>query len=249
MCECILDVNNLSKIYNKKTIIENISFKVFKKDIVAFVGNNGAGKTTTIKCILNEIKFNSGLIKYKENIIKNANQLNEIAFFPDLNSVPLDIKVIDYITYIAKINFVSKEIFKNRLLKIMALFNLKEFLDKKIKKLSSGEKKKIIFAGVLIKAPQFIILDEPTANLDVESRQELLDNLLKLNKMGITIMITSHILDELQNFATRLIIIDNKKIVYDDKFDNTNEKLLDIFKANTTKKKVQDINLLGDIYG
>ncbi|QEH61897.1 ABC transporter ATP-binding protein [Spiroplasma chinense] len=242
----MIKVQNLSKTY-KNFSLQNVSFEFEKEDIIAFVGDNGSGKTTTIKLIFDLTKKNQGEVFFNEQSLYVNSNLLKIAFFPDSNNIPLEISVKQYMKYIAIIARLNKKECNDRMLKILEVLNFEKFKNTKIKNLSAGLKKRAIMAGVLMTKPEFIILDEPTANLDVESKIEFIKIIKELNTSGVGILITSHIIEELQEIANKLIIIKNGKIMYNDKIDNKKTKIIDIY--NTFKEKDKsDLKGISDIY-
>ncbi|AKX33761.1 ABC transporter ATP-binding protein [Spiroplasma litorale] len=227
--------------------LKKVSFNINNGDVIAFVGDNGAGKTTTIKALFGELKIDSGSILIDgENLFKN-NNLRKVAFFPDSNNVPLNMKLSDYLRYICAANDLSKEETELNTEYVYRLLELKPFKDKLIKKLSSGWKKKAIMASVLIRKPKYIIFDEPTANVDVESKMYFMEIFRLLAKVGITILITSHIIEELQEVANHLVLIRRGEIVHDAKFDNSKEKIMDVYKKYM-QSPIKDLSILRNLY-
>ncbi|AGR41766.1 ATP-binding cassette domain-containing protein [Spiroplasma diminutum] len=224
----MIKIENLTKNFKNGGGIYDISFSFNEGDIIALVGPNGAGKTTLIKSIMQEYKLNQGSILFDSQKINSVN-IKQIAFFPDSNNIPLDIKVKDYIYYFYICAGLFKKDFKNNLSKLVSWLGIDQFLNKKIKQLSAGQKKKVILASVLIRKPKYIIFDEPTANMDIENKIEFMSIINSLKNVGISILITSHIIEELQKIANKLILIKEGRIVYDNKFDSNNEKIIDVY--------------------
>ncbi|WP_342252119.1 ABC transporter ATP-binding protein [Spiroplasma endosymbiont of Amphibalanus improvisus] len=243
----MLVVNNVSKILKKNPILKNVSFTINEGDLVGFVGDNGAGKTTTIKCIFNEFKIDSGKITYQGKPLQGTEILRDIFFFADSNNIPLNLSVRKYIMYTAYHLGLDKQQIEQRIESICKSLNLSEHLKKHISELSAGMKKRAILASALVCGPKIIFLDEPTANLDVESKLELINLLKDLHKKGVTIFITSHIIEELQGMINKLIIIKKGEIVYNNVFDNKKEQIINIYKKYTNNKTI-DSSVLNDIY-
>ncbi|AGR41808.1 ABC transporter ATP-binding protein [Spiroplasma diminutum] len=242
----MIEIKNISRKMGNFGL-DNVSFKIKNGSVVAFVGDNGAGKTTTIKAIFGELKLDSGEILIDgENLFKN-NNLSKVAFFPDSNNVPLDIKVHEYLHYICAANNMNKERTDLSIDNVYRLLELRPYKDKKIKELSSGWKKKAIMASVLVRSPEYIIFDEPTANVDVESKMYFMDIFKLLSKVGITILITSHIIEELQELANYLVLIKKGQIVYSNDFDKTKEHIMDVYKKHMNEP-IKDLHILSDLY-
>ncbi|WP_339029678.1 MULTISPECIES: ABC transporter ATP-binding protein [unclassified Spiroplasma] len=243
----MIEIKNLTRVFKNDTGIKNVSFNINDQDIIAFVGDNGAGKTTTIKAIFGELHLKEGeILINNENLFIN-NNLQKLAFFPDTNNIPLDMKLHEYILFLCAANGINKKQLENKIKNIYEMLDLNKFKNKKIKELSAGWKKKAIMASVLVRSPKYIILDEPTANLDVESKIEFISILKELNKLGVTILITSHIIEELQEIANHLVLIKNGEIVYDKQFDNKKELIINIYKKFIDPKKV-NIELISNLY-
>ncbi|AHI52458.1 ABC transporter ATP-binding protein [Spiroplasma culicicola] len=227
--------------------LQNVSFKIKKGSVVAFVGDNGAGKTTTIKALFGELKIDSGQILIDGKNIFENNNLKKVAFFPDSNNVPMNIKVHDYMHYICAANGITSDIANKKIDSVYKLLELRPYKNKKIKELSSGWKKKAIMASVLIRTPEYIVFDEPTANVDVESKLYFMNILKLLVRQGITVLITSHIIEELQEVANYLVLIKKGEIVYENDFDNQKEQIMDVYKQHM-KSPIKDLRILQELY-
>ncbi|QBQ07324.1 ABC transporter ATP-binding protein [Spiroplasma gladiatoris] len=227
--------------------LNQVSFTIKKGSVVAFVGDNGAGKTTTIKALFGEIRLDSGEVMIDgESLFVNEN-LQRIAFFPDSNNVPMDMKLKDYVKYICAVNAMKAKDANAKAKQVYKMLGLEKYVGKKFRELSAGWKKRAIMASVLVRSPEFIVFDEPTANVDVEAKLSFMNILHELSKIGVTILITSHILEELQELANYLVIIKNGEIVYENDFDNQKESIANIYKKLMAEKN-DNIKLLAEIY-
>ncbi|WP_338983236.1 ABC transporter ATP-binding protein [Spiroplasma endosymbiont of Othius punctulatus] len=241
----MLKINNLNKSYKKKKALVGINIEIEKGSFVGLVGNNGAGKTTLIKSIFGETNIESGEILFnKEDVNKNGN-ISKISFFPDSNSLKLNIKLIDYLNYIAVLNEVEDR--ENKIKKIIKFLKLDPHSNKELSKLSAGWKKRAIMASCLITSPEMIIFDEPTANLDLDSKIEFLEIIKYLNTIGVTIVITSHIIEELQGTIDHLIILREGVVIYNQSFDKDNEIIKEIY-SNLNKHEETDFNELQNLF-
>ncbi|AOG60065.1 ABC transporter ATP-binding protein [Spiroplasma helicoides] len=227
--------------------LNQVSFTIKKGAVVAFVGDNGAGKTTTIKAMFGELRIDKGeILMDGESLFKNEN-LQRVAFFPDSNNVPMDMTLKDYVNYICAVNGMTKKQTKERSHAVYKMLGLEQYVHKKMGNLSAGWKKRAIMSSVLVRSPEFIVFDEPTANVDVEAKISFMNILHELSNIGVTILITSHILEELQEVANYLILIKNGEIVYEKDFDNKTESIAEIYKK-TMAEKTDNIKLLKNIY-
>ncbi|QEH61345.1 ABC transporter ATP-binding protein [Spiroplasma chinense] len=227
--------------------LKDVSFEIKKGAVVAFVGDNGAGKTTTIKALFGELKLDSGEVLIDGDNLFAHNNLQRVAFFPDSNNVPMNIKVHDYLLYICAAGGINTDDANKIIDNVYKLLELRPYKNKKIKELSSGWKKKAIMASVLVRTPEYIIFDEPTANVDVDSKLHFMSILHLLVKQGITILITSHIIEELQEIANYLVLIKKGEIVYAQDFDNKTEKIMDVYRQHM-KNPIKDLSLLQKLY-
>lgn len=244
----MIEIKNLTRHFKKGAGLFDVSFEIPQGSIVAFVGDNGAGKTTTIKAIFNELRLESGSVLLNGESIFGEQRLQDVAFFPDTNNVPMQMKLKDYVNYIGAANGMDLHDLKDISNEVYEILELEPYINKKIKSLSAGWKKRAIMASVLVRRPKYLILDEPTANLDVQSKQEFIDILKELSDLGVTIMITSHIIEELQEIANRLVLIVKGRIVYDLPFNNKTEKIMDIYDKFAHQKESGAIDYVGNIY-
>lgn len=212
-----------------KEILSDVSFSIYQGEIIGFVGNNGSGKTTTIKAIFNETKLSAGEITYEGDKLSWVN-LKDVCFFPDTNNMPLDMTLNDFLTYSSVLVGLSDEEIKTRTAEVFQVLNLEPYKKFKLKKLSAGWKKIAMMASVIIRKPKYIFFDEPTANVDVATKNVFYKIFNFLHEHGSTLFITSHIIEEPQQFITRLIIINEGKILYDKNFNKEKEKNATIFK-------------------
>ena len=203
-----LEVKNLTKTLKKRTVINNVSFEIYKGDICGFLGPNGAGKTTIIRLLTGLISPTKGNIKIN-NINLNENReecLSKLGaivespiFFPYLTGR----KNLENLA-ILNINMTSKEQ-KEKVNEVLEIVGLKERADEKVSHYSLGMKQRLGIAQALLSNPHIIILDEPSNGLDPVGMKQLRELILKLQKdFDITFFISSHLLDELQQMLIDL---------------------------------------------
>ncbi|MBU3183047.1 ABC transporter ATP-binding protein [Clostridium psychrophilum] len=232
----VIEIKNLTKNYGNARGITDVSFNVCEGEIFGFIGPNGAGKSTTIRTLLSLIYPTSGsatifgkdCVKFGPEIKKEIGYLPSEVFYYD------NMKVIDLLKYSA--SFYKKDCNEriNELAKIMDLD-----LNKKIDDLSFGNKKKVGIVQGLLHSPKLIILDEPTSGLDPLMQQRFFELLEEENKKGVTILLSSHILSEVQRLCTRVAIIKEGKIIKLDKISTLQENNHKEFKIEV-KSKIAD---------
>lgn len=212
MSKVVLECQNLNKKLSKNVKISNISFSLNEKDILGFIGPNGAGKTTIIKSILGLYKIDSGKITISgydlnKDFVRAISNVGAIIENPDLYS---------YMTGYENLMIAARiyDIKKERVNEIIKLVGLENKINQKVSKYSLGMKQRLGIAQSILHNPKILILDEPTNGLDPNGIIELNKLLLKLSKNGMSIIISSHILSELETICNKFCIINEGKIVY-----------------------------------
>lgn len=232
----VIEIKNLTKSYGKARGIIDVSFNVEQGEIFGFIGPNGAGKSTTIRTLLSLIYPTSGsatifgkdCVEFGPEIKKEIGYLPSEVFYYD------NMKVIDLLNYSA--SFYKKDCSK-RMRELAQIMDLD--LNKKIDDLSFGNKKKVGIVQGLLHEPKLIILDEPTSGLDPLMQQKFFDLLEEENKKGATILLSSHILSEVQRLCNRVAIIKEGKIIKVEKISTLQESNHKKFKIQV-KTKIED---------
>ena len=184
----MIEINNVTKKYGDKVVLDSLSLKINPGDIFAFVGHNGAGKTTCIKCMTDIIEFDSGDILYNKVSIKDnpIECKKKIAYIPDNPDLYEFLKGIDYLNFIADISNIKEERLE-LINKYADSFDLKDSLSNPISSYSHGMKQKLAIISALIRNPKYLILDEPFVGLDPVATKKLKDFMHELTKNGTAI--------------------------------------------------------------
>lgn len=209
----MIALSDVTKQYKTKKAVQGISFSAKPGEIIGFLGPNGAGKTTTMRLILGYLTPTTGtvLINDLNPIANRIEVLKTIGYLPENNPLYPEMKVQEYLTFIAHI----KEIDDHEVVEEIASdVNIEDVLEKKIEELSRGYKQRVGLAAAMIGNPQILILDEPTSGLD-PIEQDNIKELIKTIAKKKTVIFSTHILSEVEDIATRLIIINKGLIVYD----------------------------------
>jgi len=223
-------IKNLKKNYGKILAVNDVSFSVKKGEIFGFLGPNGAGKTTTINCMCQLSSISSGTIKIEGFDVKKdyLDAKKQIGLSPqDIQFDPL-FKIIDVLTYQAGYFGMPVKKATLRAEKLLKDFGLFEKRNQTMRELSGGMKRKFSIIKALIHNPKILILDEPTAALDVDSRYEMWAFIKKVKKQGITIILTTHYIEEAEKLSDRVAIINKGKLI---KLDRTS-KIIDDLSQN-----------------
>ncbi|MCI8277508.1 MAG: ATP-binding cassette domain-containing protein [Clostridia bacterium] len=208
----MLEVKNLTKKFGEKTALDNISFKVENGKIFGLVGRNGAGKSTTFRIILKILEQTAGEIKYDGKDI-TSEVLDKIGYLPEEGSLIPTYTVAELCEYYGALKLMKPEEIKNNLIMWLEEFNIMEYMNKKVKDLSKGNRQKIQFIVSVLHNPEFLILDEPFSGLDPISTEELKNAILKLKKENKTIIFSSHRMDHVEILCENLLILDKGKVL------------------------------------
>lgn len=213
----VIVINNLTKYYGKSRGIIDVSFNVEAGEIFGFIGPNGAGKSTTIRTLLGLIKPTSGTaFIFGKNCFTDGKEiLKDVGYLPSEVFYYDGMKVIDLLKYSA--SFYKKDCTK-RIYELAEIMDLD--LNKKIEELSFGNKKKVGIVQGLLHEPKLIILDEPTSGLDPLMQQKFFELIKQENQKGVTVLLSSHILSEVQKLCNRVAIIKEGRIVKIETIEN-----------------------------
>ena len=210
----ILNIKNVTKTYkNSLKALEDVNLDIKSGEIFALLGPNGAGKSTLINAVCGIVNFDKGSIKVNDlDIIKNYRETRKI-----VGIVPQELYLESFETVWNNVNYSrglfgksTNHVYIEKLLKDLSLWDKK---DSKIKELSGGMKRRVLIAKALSHEPKILFLDEPTASVDVELRKDMWDVVKKLNKNGVTIILTTHYIEEAEELSDRVAIINDGKII------------------------------------
>lgn len=210
--EKIIEVKHLVKHYGKFKALEDVSFEVYKGDVLGFLGPNGAGKSTTIRALLSLIKPTSGEIKLfgKDPVKDHKYIFSRIGCIVEKPDFYLYLSAQKNLEIFARLTGV--ELKKNRISEIIDFVGLKGREKDKLKGFSNGMKQRLGIAQTLIHDPELIILDEPTTGLDPQGILDIRNLILQLkNEYNKTILLSSHLLSEIELIANRMVIINKGK--------------------------------------
>lgn len=221
----MIEVKNLSKSYGDKRAVDNISFKANDGEILGFLGPNGAGKSTTMNILTGYLSSTSGeaYINGKEILDDPIAAKKEIGYLPEFPPLYLDMTVKEYLYFVYELK--GCKLPRNTHLKeICELVKIDNVYNRIIKNLSKGYKQRVGLAQALVGNPNVLILDEPTVGLDPKQIIEIRTLIRKLGK-NHTVILSSHILTEVQAVCDRIVVINQGKIVADDTADNLSNTL------------------------
>ncbi|MCI2414077.1 MAG: ABC transporter ATP-binding protein [Candidatus Aramenus sp.] len=207
MVTAVIVAENLARVFGRREVI-NVTFRVEKGSITGFIGPNGAGKTTTIKVIAGLLRKSGGKVEVLGEDPWNNPRLYErfSVVFTTIHH-PQEAKVKEYLYDIGRIYGKDPR-------DVIEEFNLGPHLNKRLNQLSSGLAQRVQLASALLKEPELIVADEPTANLDPSARMEFYEAVKRLNRREVTFFISSHILSELEKVITHAVFINEGRITF-----------------------------------
>jgi ABC-2 type transport system ATP-binding protein len=211
-----VQTSGLTRMYGNIAALHGLDLVVNKGDLFGFIGSNGAGKTTTLRILATFLAPSAGSARVLGyDVVRNADNVRHvIGYMPDFFGVYKDMEVTEYLDFFGacyKIPTAQREKTVNDVLELVGLSEKKGSL---IGALSRGMQQRLGLARVLIHDPQLLLLDEPASGLDPRARIEMMAILQELQRLGKTIIISSHILSELQTLCNRVAIIEKGKLIY-----------------------------------
>lgn len=231
----MIEVENLVKRYGNHLAVDHLSFKVETGKIYGFLGPNGAGKSTTMNIMTGYIAATEGSVKINGyDIVKDAEEAKKcIGYLPEIPPLYLDMTVTEYLKFVAGLKKLKKEEWENQMKEVMELTMITDMSNRLIKNLSKGYKQRVGLAQAMLGYPEVIILDEPTVGLDPKQIIEIRDLIRKLGEKH-TVILSSHILSEVQAVCEEIMIISKGRLVACD----TPEGLTGFMNGNTTVELV-----------
>jgi len=211
-----IQVSNLTKTYGLQKAVDDITFQVKTGEILGFLGPNGAGKTTTMKAITSCLLPTEGKIMIGDyDVHEDTDEVKKyIGYLPENNPLYHDMYVIDYLKFVAEMRGISRSETAKRILEMVYVCGLQKEKHKKIQELSKGYRQRVGLAQALIHNPDVLILDEPTSGLDPNQIIEIRELIKRIGKAK-TVILSSHILAEVEATCDRIMIIHKGKLVAD----------------------------------
>lgn len=222
----MIEIQNLTKRYGEKTVLNDVSFSVGKGEIVGFLGPNGAGKTTTMNILTGYISSNEGTVTVDGfDVLQSPFEVKKrIGYLPELPPLYVDMTVLEYLNFVFDLKGVSEDR-NTHIIDILEKVHIKDVSGRLIKNLSKGYRQRVGLAQALIGNPEVLILDEPTVGLDPKQMIEIRNLIGELGKEH-TVILSSHILSEISAICERVIILNKGTIVAVDTPEHLAERMI-----------------------
>lgn len=238
----IIEVKNITKRFNDKLVLDNISYGVKEGEIFGFIGPNGAGKSTLINIMTSLLTPDSGTIKIcGYDILKEPIKAKEcIGYVPQELALMEELNAYDNLEFFGALYGLKGKVLKERIAEALKVTGLEETKKQKVKKFSGGMKRRLNIAVAILHHPKVLILDEPTVGVDPQSRNHIFSFVKSICKdWGTTVIYTSHYMEEIEELCKRVFIIDlGKEISYGDR----EEIKASVFSNNKVIIETQDIS-------
>ena len=208
----MIEINNISKHFGKLKALDQLNLKFVKGECIALIGPNGSGKTTLIKSILGMVVPDQGEILFnKKNIFNDWKYRSHIGYMPQIGRYPENMSIGQVINMMKDIRKAENNVLDEELIENFGLFPL---LNKRMRTLSGGTRQKVSASLAFLFNADVLILDEPTAGLDPVSSEILKEKIIKEKSKGKLIIITSHVLSELDDLITQIIYMQDGKLKF-----------------------------------
>ena len=239
--ETILSLKNLDKKFGRVHAVNNLSFDIQKGNVYGILGPNGSGKSTTLGIILNVVNKTSGEFSWFDGNLSTHQALKKVGAIIERPNFYPYMTAIQNLSLICKIKDISTEKIEEKL-KIVNLF---ERRNSKFKTYSLGMKQRLAIASALLNNPEILILDEPTNGLDPQGIHEIREIIQKIAKNGTTILLASHLLDEVEKVCSHVVVIRDGVKLYSGRFDKMSASH-GLFELNTNDPKNKLISILNN---
>jgi len=235
--------------YKEIKAVESVNLSIGKGELVGFIGPNGAGKSTTLKMLTGILHPSGGeatvlgLTPWHDRK-KLAYKIGTV--FGQRSQLWLHLPAQDSFDLMAAIYDIEETAYRKRLAQLVKDFNITEFLDQPVRKLSLGQRMRCELVAALLHNPEVLYLDEPSIGLDILAKKALREHIKTINKRGVTVILTSHDMDDIEDLCNRVIIINHGKIISDSSFEELRKKHLNRKRVTVyLNKKASTLKMTG----
>lgn len=211
----LLEIRDLIKRYNDFLALDHVNLSIEEGEIFGLLGPNGAGKTTTISILSGLTKPNGGEVKFlgKDITRYEMEVKQEIGVVPQEIALFEDLNAYENLDYFGRLYGLKGQLLKDRIAESLEFVGLSDRRKDLPKKFSGGMKRRLNIAAAIMHRPKLIIMDEPTVGIDPQSRNHILESIKELNRMGSTIIYTSHYMEEVEAICSKIAIVDHGRVI------------------------------------
>ncbi len=246
----MIKVDNVTKRYGDKTVVDGVTFEVQEGEIVGFLGRNGAGKTTTMNILTGYISSTFGTCSVDGyDILKDPLEVKKrIGYLPEQPPLYMDMTIREYLGFVCNLKSIPRKEWKRQMDEVCELVGISDMQPRMIRNLSKGYKQRVGLAQALLGNPEVLILDEPTVGLDPRQIIEIRQLVRQLGRSH-TIILSSHILSEVSEVCQRVVIIEQGRLVAQDSLENLTKSTGNVSRMvvrvqgadNTVRKAIMDL--------
>lgn len=213
-----VSAKRLVKRYNDVPVVNDLTLEIEEGSFCGILGPNGAGKTTTLRMLIGHCPIDSGTLElFGETVANDPSHIRaQVGVVPQMDNLDPDFTVRENLFVYGRFFGLSEKTLNERILELLSFVSLEEKADSKIAELSGGMKRRLTLARALINNPNLLILDEPTTGLDPQARQAIWQKLRDLKKQGLTLILTTHYMEEAERLCDRVVVMDQGQILADD---------------------------------
>lgn len=211
----VIQIENVTKRFAKEVAVKNVSFDVCKGDVICLLGPSGAGKSTLIRLIIGAISADEGQISFGDIVVPNLSLLGNIGYMPQNDALYDDLSGEDNLAFFASLSKMSKQEVAAQIDIVLEITDLINHRKKMVRNYSGGMKKRLSLAIALLSDPDVLLLDEPTVGIDPMLRRIIWDQFHQMKANGKTIIISTHVMDEVTECDKAALLYDGQLIHYD----------------------------------
>ncbi len=211
----MIQISHISKSFNRQAVLNDISLRIPRGQIVCLLGPSGSGKTTLIRIILGAILADSGEVRIADTIVPNRPLLSRIGFMPQQDALYENLSAIDNLAFFAGLYGIDRKTFRQRAEEALLLVGLEADRDKLVAKFSGGMKKRLSLAVATLNNPEVLLLDEPTVGIDPVLRCSIWQQFAQWRAEGKTLLVSTHVMDEVNECDQAALINHGRLIAYD----------------------------------
>jgi ABC-2 type transport system ATP-binding protein len=220
----VLNIEKLNKSYGKRQVLQDLTLHIQPGEIYGLLGPNGAGKTTTINILCNLLQADSGAIAIDGQPVSNATK-PLVGVAPQENLLYKTLSCEENLNFYAQIYGLNAQHRQKQVQACLEAVNLADRAKSPVETLSGGMQRRVNIAVALVHQPKLVILDEPTTGLDIEARYEIWELIRRLKNQGITILLTTHLLDEAERLCQRIGILKGGRIVAEGSLEQLRQRI------------------------